>query len=1227
MHLKSLELTGFKSFAEAKIEFPPGMTAVVGPNGSGKSNVVDAILWVLGEQSTKTLRSERMEDVIFNGTEARKPLGMAEVSLVMSGLSDQQLQGIPGLPAQMGEFHEVMVTRRLYRNGDSEYLINKTLCRLKDVRSLFLDTRAGSKGHTVIEQGRIEQILNASPQDRRELIEETAGIVRYKKQKTEALRKLDSTHQSLLRVRDIIAEVHRQLGSLERQARQARAFQNLQQEAKVLEVRLLVWDYRARLAGQAVCDGELAAMEAVESGRAAEQARFHAELESLRLRITESDQSIVRTREELERLERLKSQALTAAEVERAKLGQFDQQRIQAEADLTRLSHDREQAVLTMDGLRAKLAELDREVEVGTQALAQLEADGAELAARRAAAVDEEERARRASLDLTVQATREENGLANLQRRREEALRRADRLAQEQTAVEEQWRSAKEQCEAVVRRREQSTGDLQARQDERQMSVQEAARIEQTLRETEQCIGRHQEELAAIRSRLRALQGVVREGMGYGRDGEEATSLRVACQGLREAVAEWLIVPSGLERAVEAVLGERVRGWLVEGPAAAREAVALLKQTGMGRGAFVPLAPRWHGRAEAAVPDWRTSLRTQSGVRGLAKELLQTTGESGPALSCLFDTVVIVESLDVAVSLWEQGRWSAPDGPTLVTLQGDVLDPAGILTSGLAEEAGGLLQWRREIEELEAKGHDLSGKLDESRALRERLNADRQVCRETGERLQAAIREAEMVVLAAQKDEAILARAMTEFTRRLDTLTSERRTEDQERDRVETELQTIRARVTQLSERKAAQEAGLEERGHARRRLDEEHQAFQQRMLEARLAVASSRSQHGHCEADLTRLAREDQERTARATSLERQVASLAEAWQQSQEVRRQQEVLCQEYEEQAGHVRQTLMRAQEVQAQDAERARGLETTLDAVRTALAESREARTALEVRRAELKTQLAALEGTLADTYQLSAETALAQEPPLEPGLALEGQEPAQDADTVAARDLREKLQKIRDRLDRMGPINLAAIDEHRELEERHKFLTAQEEDLAQSIGALKEIISRINRTTKQMFLETFNELQQKFGEVFTRFFPGGRAELVLVEAEAGEEGDAGTHSEPGVDIVAQPPGKRLKSITMLSGGEKTLTAMALIFASFLIRPTPFCILDEIDAPLDEENIGRFTSVLRELAGAAQFLVITHNKRTMAVADSLFGVTMEEPGVSKLVSVRLADLQPA
>ena len=307
----------------------------------------------------------------------------------------------------------------------------------------------------------------------------------------------------------------------------------------------------------------------------------------------------------------------------------------------------------------------------------------------------------------------------------------------------------------------------------------------------------------------------------------------------------------------------------------------------------------------------------------------------------------------------------------------------------------------------------------------------------------------------------------------------------------------------------------------------------------------------------------------------------------------------------------------------DAETARRVERDLASVRDALTASRESRTALEVHRAEIKTQLAALESTLTGTYQLSVAAALSQEPTEAETEESDG--PGQ-ADDLSVR-LRERVQKIRDRLDRLGAINLAAIEEHQALEERHRFLTTQEEDLSNSVKALREIINRINRTTEKLFLDTFNELQQKFGEVFGRFFQGGRAELVLVEPEAGEDAETGSSEEPGVDIVAQPPGKRLKNIAMLSGGEKTLTAMALIFASFLIRPTPFCVLDEIDAPLDEENIGRFTAVLRELAEEAQFVVVTHNKHTMAVADSLFGVTMEEPGVSKLVSVRLADLQPA
>ncbi|WP_455371246.1 AAA family ATPase, partial [Petrachloros mirabilis] len=360
MYLKSLEMLGFKSFAEARIEFPSGVTAIVGPNGSGKSNVVDAILWVLGEQSTKTLRSEKMEDVIFNGTELRKPLGMAEVSLVISGLDQVKVDGQSGLSSQLSEYQELMLTRRLYRNGDSEYLINKTLCRLKDIRSILLDTRAGTKGHTVIAQGQIDQILNASPQDRRELIEETAGIVRYKKQKAEALRKLDATQQNLLRVRDIIAEVKKQLNSLERQARQARSYQVLQQEARSLEIQLLSNEYRRLRKTIAEVERELEELSGQESAQAAEQARFNADLERVRLAITEAGVTITSRREELSKVEQQQAQALTAAEVERNRSQLFEQQQIQGEEELARLTKEQEQVKEAEAAVLAALERLER---------------------------------------------------------------------------------------------------------------------------------------------------------------------------------------------------------------------------------------------------------------------------------------------------------------------------------------------------------------------------------------------------------------------------------------------------------------------------------------------------------------------------------------------------------------------------------------------------------------------------------------------------------------------------------------------------------------------------------------------------------------------------------------------------------------------------------------------------------------------------------------------------
>ncbi len=1225
MYLKSLDMLGFKSFAEAKIEFPEGVTAIVGPNGSGKSNVVDAILWVMGEQSTKTLRSEKMEDVIFNGTELRKPLGMTEVSLVIGGLDQTsvKLDAGAGLPSQLTEFQELMITRRLYRNGESEYLINKTPCRLKDIRGLLLDTRAGSKGHTVIAQGQIDQILNASPQDRRELIEETAGIVRYKKQKAEALRKLESTQQNLLRVRDIVAEIKKQLNSLERQARQARTYQTLQGEVRGIEVTLLTREFRALRQTLREVEDDVLNLDRQESEKAAEQARLTTDLEQARLDAITTADLIGRTREELAGIEQQQAHALTAAEVERNRGQLLNQQQVEESAELEELVRSQDNLAGALQTVEASLHSVEEEMAIRDRALGELDQEMARVLQQRAAAVAEEERGRKDVLQLAVLVANTEQGISQLTKRLEDLAGRGTRLVSERDELRGQREAAIGRHETV--RKEYGEADrLVAKLRADQRSVQEEAiQAAGMMQSLDQAILRRSEELAGVDSRLEALQSVVREEMGYGRQGAQQGPALKSCEGVRDAVAEWLVIPSGMERAVEAVLGERVRGWFVDEPSVGPRLIRFLQQEGLGRGSFIPQQPRWEG---AGPHDWWPAIAEQPGVVGRAVDLIHTDAARTGARDSLFDRVVIVRSLDQAMQLWEQHAWRAPNGPILATLDGEVVDASGIVTGGQVQGTPGLLERRREVIDLEVKRHALATELDHSKRQRDEVFAQTQLLTQRDRQLGDSLRDAEMQNLSLRKDEEKLQHVLADLDHRLNAVEMEIQEGFSERERLEQESQSAQAQLGQWVAEKSGQDTLL---GRVRERLgllDQTMREQQDHVTQAKLTAEGLRAKREHEQLNRARVTQQIQETEDRRRLLGEHLSDLKGSIERSQAEQACQEGLCHELGVMASRVKGELVTAQEQQAQQMGTSQTLEASLDAVRRGMSAVRDARMTVEVRRAELRTQLGTVEGTLSGTYQLDP-LALVEDVSASSASVIEahvaGQEAAQRSDV----ELKEQLQKLRDRLDRMGPINLAAISEHQELEERHKFLSAQEQDLSNSIVSLKEIIQRIHRTTKEMFASTYDELQQKFSEVFGQFFPGGRAELQLIDEPPPENGEPSGSLEPGIEIVAQPPGKRLKSITMLSGGEKTLTAMALLFASFLIRPTPFCLLDEIDAPLDEENIGRFTGVLKELAQNAQFLVITHNKRTMSIADSLFGVTMEEPGVSKLVSVRLGDLQPA
>ena len=919
---------------------------------------------------------------------------------------------------------------------------------------------------------------------------------------------------------------------------------------------------------------------------------------------------------------------MTAAEVERNREELYAQQQSQERQELERLVQEQKQNVTEAEALEETLAAFERECAQRERVFETLDREMKELAQQRTAASAEEERGRLDVLNLAVLVANTEQTLLQLTARIREAEDREGRSAREREDFHLQHVTASDTRQALQQASQEAERLVADLRRQRQGIEEKIEGASTELAEVDRLVFRQSEELAAVDSHLRALQGVLQEDMGYGRRGDEGATALKTCNGVRDAVAEWLVVPAGWDRAVEAMLGERVRGWVVDSPAAGCEAVEFLKGKGMGRGTFIPQHPRWTLQDPASRP-WWPAMEGRPGVIGRAIDLIQVEGQREAARDYLFDRVVFVDTLEDARVLWEQQPCEALDGPILVTRAGEILDAAGMLTGGQASATGGLLQRRREVQRLEVQKASLTKDVEAAKQRRERLLVQVQEFRERDRQLVESLRDAEMQELSLRKDEAGLQQVLGDLTRRIETLMSDAQRGSAEAQRLNLETQSGEAQLAQWMAEKAGQEAGLNRVRERMTQLDREMQELQHRLTEAQVATQEIRTTREHRRHDLQRIRQQQQETRARIETLTRHVEGLTASIEQSRVEREGQEAHCRALGESAAQARARLVDAQEQQAEEMATAQQLDASLEDVRRALSALRESRMAVEVRKAEVRMQLVAVESTLVGTYQVDLATLL-NAPVVEvtsdqPSL---GEAPTPEKPpAVDEPALRAQLRRVREKLDRLGPINLAAIHEHQELDERYRFLTTQEQDLSTSIGSFKEIIQRINRTTKDMFAATFAELQQKFSEVFVKFFPGGRAELRLVESQPDETAEDGGPQEPGVDIVVQPPGKRLKSITMLSGGEKTLTAMALLFASFLIRPTPFCILDEIDAPLDEENIGRFTGVLRELSEGAQFMVITHSKQTMAIADSLFGVTMEEPGISKIVSVRLGNLQPA
>ena len=1218
MKLKSLLINGFKSFPEARVDFPQGITAVVGPNGVGKSNVVDAVLWVLGEQSTKALRSERMEDVIFNGTESRKPLGMAEVSLVVSDVTSKELESVAGVMDALPGNNELMVTRRLYRDGESEYAVNKIPCRLKDVRHLFLEARAGTKGHTVIEQGNVDQLLSGSPQDRRQFIEETAGIGRFQRQKIEALRKLKATEENLLRVRDVIAEVKKQRRTLDRQAREVEHYRRLQAECRTFEIHLLRHEWKGLHQEQTRVQSDLTQFTLRESELMAEEARVTASREEARATLLRDGELVGRTQEELRLVERGMAQALTSMEVERHRADLLAQQRTQALEERTRLVDASDQAGTTMEELRARAQRSEEEIAHVTGQLQVLETQEHALGQRRTSLQTQADRTRQDVFDLAVERSHVDSQLANLETKKEGLLIRiqeldADQIRRRQQRKETEGTVAEKQT--LLRRIVQ---DVESGRERRETASSALTDVEGRLREAEERQVQARTDRAAAESRRQALQSILQEEFGYRAGGEGAqSSLRTVCQGVKEALAERLEVPQAYEVAIEAVLGDRIRAWVVQGVETIPQALAFLKEQDLGRGTFVTVQPQ--AASSQRAPEAWTTVQNKEGVVGRAVDLITPPEDLKALWNRLLGHVVVVESLHDGLAMIQDVSCGDLGALLLVTRNGEVIDPGGIVTGGSSGEASGLLQRRREVRSLERTMASIDERMADAERQREAIQKRVSDQKLELHALDTSLKESEMQQLVVEKELSTLERTLEEVNEREQARQADHQSCQDELAGVGEHRCAAQVRLDEMTQEQGTRERHLESLTAQLREVEKDAEASSRQLTETRLTLATSRERSGRARADVGRLQEEDRARTERLQRLAEEIAVIETQTRQSQEERQRADSVFREFEAKTTTLQSQLAAAEERHAEGLQRVQNDERQLADNRKHFTSTRDARAAADVQLAEIRTRMSTMEDTLTLTYGESVEKGT------DDVLKTEGGHDAGDGGQTP-QDWRDRIEVIRGRMDRMGPLNLAAVEEHRELEERYQFLSKQEEDLSESIRSLQEIIERLNRTTGRMFKETFEALQEKFGEVFSALFAGGQAELVLVKPNSEEDGEDAV-LDPGIDVVAQPPGKRLKNLTMLSGGEKTLTVLALLFASFLIKPSPFCILDEVDAPLDEPNVIRFAQFLTQLTPLSQFLVVTHNKRTMEVADSLFGVTMEEPGVSKFVSVKVSEFENA
>lgn len=1181
MYLKSIEVHGFKSFANKIVfEFHNGITGIVGPNGSGKSNVADAVRWVLGEQRVKQLRGASMQDIIFSGTESRKPQSYAYVAITLDN-ADRQLNI---------DYNEVTVARRVYRSGESEYLLNGTSCRLKDVNELFYDTGIGKEGYSIIGQGQIEKILNGKPEERRELFDEAAGIVKYKRRKATAQKRLEDERQNLVRVKDILSELEKQVAPLEQQSEKAKAYLKMKEELRTYDVNLFLMDMeqveiqlKAAKENAGIAEKELEASNLSYIQIKTEYRKIGQDMEEADVRISAVRDELGSTtvlkgkiegqinvlREQINTAEQSEEHFKTRQEaINQEKEGRltqkaaYEKEKLELDVQMQGMEDEKSRVMTRFGEIQNEIQRCSQEMEKGKNEIIELLNNKASTKARqqRYDTMKEQVNIRKAQLNkrLLEQKNEEEELQQALDSRRKEY----EKAKAEYTSCIEKEQSLEQKRREWLKKQEETA---------------------QAMELDTRCY--HKEH-----SRLESLINITERYEGYGNAIRKVMENKEQEPGLLGVVADLIKVDKQYEIAIETALGGSIQNIVTEDENTAKRMIGYLKQNRFGRATFLPLSSV--GRKQVQVNE---SVRKEQGVIGTGSELVRSEVQYQGLMTYLLGRTYVVNNIDNATALARKYKYTL----RIVTLEGESLSPGGSMTGGAFKNTSNLLGRKREIEEIEKQISGLKNALKKHRERLEEITTARELLKEDLVQLRDQLKQSMITSNTAKMN----VQSVKEQKEQNDSLYAGFSAENYE---IEQQLLEI-----SQNRRSIEQEIGMAEQRE--KEIEEENKNLGEVLNQQNLLAIDSQKEVSEVQLAAANLVQKAEFVRENMLRVKGEIRKLDEDLKLAE----------QEKLESQSDVEKKYRDIEELTAS----MKNSDTARDELETKLCNCQKEKEELSVRykgffqkQEELSLQINDLDK---EVYRLNGQTEKLNES-IESQAAYMWEEYQltlhhamelrnQGYDNLA--EMKKQIVRIKEDIRKLGDINVNAIEDYKNLSERYLFLKTQHDDLINAEKTLLEIIEELDIGMRKQFMEKFNQIQEEFNKVFKELFGGGKGSLELVEEE--------DILECGIRIIAQPPGKKLQNMMQLSGGEKALTAISLLFAIQNLKPSPFCLLDEIEAALDDSNVGRFAGYLHKLTRSTQFIVITHRRGTMAAADRLYGITMQEKGVSTLVSVNLIE----